>query len=252
MRIDHPAQCQIPELLQLWKTAFGDHDGFWEMFLETAFQADHCRCITIDGQTAAALFWFDGLCKGQKIAYIYAVITHPHHRNKGLCRMLLKDVHSHLTSNGYSAAMLVPEQEGLRQMYRKLGYRDCTTVLEFRCAEGDAPVPVRGIGAEEFGRLRREFLPEGSVIQEGNNLTFLEAQVQFFTGDDFLLAAYLDEDTLHGMELLGNRDAAPGILRTLGCSNGQFRTPGNKKPFAMFYPLAEDAFVPTYFGFAFD
>ena len=54
------------------------------------------------------------------------------------------------------------------------------------------------------------------------------------------------------MELLGNREAAPGILKTLGCIRGKFRTPGEEMPFAMFLPLKEDAPVPSYLGHAFD
>lgn len=252
MRIDPPTPSQLPELLQMWKAAFGDHGGFWEMFLETAFVPEHCRCVTVDGQAAAALFWFDCSCEGEKIAYVYAVVTHPGHRNKGLCRRLLEDTHTHLTGLGYHAVMLVPEQKGLRQMYRKLGYQDCTSVSEFSCAAGTAPIPVRAVDAEEYGRLRREFLPRLGVIQEGKNLDFLAAQVQFFAGETFLLAAYLEEDTLQGMELLGDREAAPGILSALGCVEGKFRTAGTGKPFAMIFPLTENAVIPQYFGFAFD
>lgn len=252
MRIDRPTQAQIPELLHMWKSAFGDHDGFWEMFLKTGFSPERCRCVTMDGQAAAALCWFDCSCEGQKLAYVYAVVTHPGHRNKGLCRLLLENTHGHLTDLGYHAVMLVPEQEGLRQMYRRLGYQDCTAVSKFSCAAGAASVPVRAVGAEEYGRLRREFLPQFGVIQEGKNLDFLAAQVQFFAGEDFLLAAYLEEDTLHGMELLGDREAAPGILSALGCAEGKFRTAGTGKPFAMIYPLTENTVMPQYFGFAFD
>lgn len=252
MRIDHPTPEQIPGLLQMWKTAFGDHDGFWELFLNTAFDAAHCRCATVDGQPAAALYWFDCTCEGQKLAYIYAVVTHPGYRNQGLCRMLLEDVHTHLKQNGYAAAMLVPEQEGLRQMYRKLGYQDCTSVSEFSCTARATPVSVRAVGAEEYGALRRKFLPRSGVLQEGKNLDFLAAQAQFFAGEDFLLAAYADGDALFGMELLGNPEAAPGILSGLGFKKGNFRMPGEGKPFAMFHPLTKDAALPNYFGFAFD
>ena len=252
MRIDRPDQAQISELLQMWKDAFGEYGGFWEMFLRTAFLPEHCRCVTVDGQAAAALYWFDGSCGGQKTAYIYAVVTRPEHRGKGPCRMLLEDTHAHLAALGYASALLVPENESLRQMYRKLDYRDCTGVSEFTCTAGDAPVSLRAIGPEDFGTLRREFLPNRSVIQEGKNLDFLAAQVQFYAGEDFLLTAYADNGTLHAVELLGNREAAPGILFTLDCTRGNFRTPGNEKSYAMFHPLTDHAIAPKYFGFAFD
>lgn len=252
MRFDHPAQEQIPQLLGLWKEAFGDYDGFWEMFLETGFSPERCRCILEDGQITASLCWFDCSCEGQKLAYVYAVVTDPAHRGKGLCRALLEDVHRHLRSRGYTAVLLVPAEENLRQMYRKMGYTDCSTVSEISCSAADTAVSLRTVDTEEYAGLRRELLPIGGVVQDGENLTFLAAQAQLFAGENFLLAAYADGDTLVGMELMGNREAAPGILRALGFPQGRFRMPGEDKPFAMIHPLAEGAVFPTYFGFAFD
>ena len=60
------------------------------------------------------------------------------------------------------------------------------------------------------------------------------------------------EGFLWGLELLGNKEAAPGILKALGCMKGRFRTPGKDQPFAMYLPLTETAEKPAYFGLAFD
>ena len=252
MKPDHPTLEEQAQLLQLWKQVFGDHGGFWEMFLDTGFDPDHCRCVTEGTQVTAALYWFDGFRGGQKIAYLYAVVTHPEHRGKGLCRGLMEDTHAFLADHGYASAILVPEKEELRDLYRKLGYRDCTCVSEFSCAAGDTPVSMRAIGLSEYAALRRRYLPENGVIQEGNNLDFLAAQVQFYTGEDWLMAAYAEEETLYAPELLGNADAAPGIVSALNCIIGKFRTPGAGRNFAMFRPLRADAVAPSYFGFAFD
>ena len=252
MNFEHPGKNQLPRLVQLWKKAFGEYDGFWELFLETAFQPDHCRCIAEDGQVIAGLYWFDCSCGDDKIAYVYAVVTDPTHRGKGLCRKLMEDVHALLKSQGYASVMLVPADKGLREMYRKMGYEDCTTIDSISCTAGETAVEIRSIGAEEFSRLRRKLLPENSVFQEGIQLPFLAAQAQLFAGADFLLAAYLEEDTLHGMELLGNHGAAPEILRALGCKTGKFQIPGERKPFAMIHKLTQKAVTPSYFGFSFD
>ena len=240
------------QLLKLWKDVFGEYDGFWELFLRTGFSPERCRCILENGQAAASLCWFDTQCLGQKLAYLYAVVTHPEYRNRGLCRRLMADTHRQLRELGYAGALLVPAESSLRAMYEKMGYRNCTTVTEFTCEAGADPVPLRAVGPAEYARLRREFLPWGGVVQEGENLRFLAEQAQFYTGEDLLLAVYREEDVLHGMELLGNAEAAPGILRTLGCAKGHFRTPGEEIPFAMFLPLRKDAVRPAYFGFAFD
>lgn len=240
------------ELLSLWKDIFGDHDGFWELFGETGFLPEHCRRITLDGRLAAALYWFDVSCGGQSMAYLYAVATHPDFRGRGLCRRLMADTESHLEALGYTGVLLVPEKPSLREMYARMGYEECTTVSEFSCGMGESPVALCSVTPEEYARLRRKLLPPGGVVQEGENLTFLAAQARLYAGEDFLMAAWQDGGVLHAMELLGNADAAPGILKTLGFTRGIFRTPGKETPFAMFKPLQENAAMPQYFGLAFD
>ena len=252
MIFKHPENEEISHLLNLWKNVFGEYDGFWELFRDIAFLPDHCRCITENGQVIAGLYWFDCRCGKDKIAYVYAVVTDPAHRGRGLCRKLMADVHALLKARGYDSVMLVPADENLREMYRKLGYEDCTSVGKLSCTAGETAVEIRNVGMEEYAALRREFLPENAVLQEGIQLPFLAAQAQLFAGADFLLAAWLEGNTLHGMELLGNTNAAPGILRALGCEKGSFQTPGANEPFAMIHKLQDSAVVPNYFGFSFD
>lgn len=252
MNCKHPDSRETQQLLKLWKAVFGEYDGFWELFLDTGYQSDHCCCMVENGQVTAGLYWFDCSCGNDKIAYVYAVVTDPAHRGKGLCRKLMADVHALLLDRGYASVMLVPADEGLREMYRKMGYEDCTSVSTISCAAGEISAEIRNTDVEEYAALRREFLPEGSVLQEGIQLPFLAAQAQFFAGRDFLLAAWLEEETLYGMELLGNSDAAPGILRALGCKTGKFQIPGQDRPYAMLHKLKEDAAIPRYFGLAFE
>lgn len=252
MNFEHPGPVQTQQLLRLWKTVFGEHDGFWELFLNTGFLPDHCRCVTENGQVLGGLSWFDCSCGGDTVAYIYAVATDPSHRGRGLCRALMEDVHALLKQRQYASVLLVPADDGLREMYRKLGYEDCTAVSELSCSTGNSALELRSIGKEEYAALRRALLPERGVLQEGINLTFLAAQAQLFAGEDFLLAAWREGETLHGMELLGNTAAAPGILRALGCETGTFQIPGTEKPFAMIRKLRESAVLPRYFGLAFE
>lgn len=240
------------ELLSLWKDIFGDHDGFWELFGETGFLPAHCRTVTLEGRLAAALYWFDVSCGGQSMAYLYAVATHPDFRGRGLCRRLMADTEAHLEALGYTGVLLVPEKPSLREMYARMGYEEGTTVSEFSCGMGESPVALGSVTPEEYARLRRKLLPPGGAVQEGENLTFLAAQARLYAGEDFLMAAWQNGGVLHAMELLGNADAAPGILKALGFPRGIFRTPGKELPFAMFKALREDAARPRYFGFAFD
>lgn len=242
MKIDYPLETQTDGLRQLWKQAFGDTDAFLDIFWSTAFSPDRCRCITIDGQIAAALYWFDCRFEDRPMAYIYAVATAKAFRKQGLCRALMENTRNLLASLGYSGILLVPEMH-LIGMYEGMGYKVSSHVREFTCRSSDRPVVLKEIDAAEYAVLRRQFLPAGSVVQENENLQFLSAITKLYTGDGFL---YADD-----AELLGNTDAAPGILAALGKDSGLFRCPGGDIPFAMYLPLDSNA-APAYFGLAFD
>lgn len=239
------------QLKELWQLAFGDGEDFIDLFFRTAYSPERCLYLTEAEQITAALYWLDCEFRGQKQAYVYAVATHPDHRGKGLCRKLMAQAHEILKAQGYTAALLRPASDSLRRMYRKMGYRVCTGVSEFDSTAG-VPVPIRRIGAAEYAQLRRTLLPEDGVVQEGVSLSYLEAYAALYAGADFLLAGAPDHGSFHGMELLGNREAAPGILAALGYPDGSFRSPGREVPFGMFLPLAEDAEEPGYLGLVFD
>ena len=252
MRTDHPSSVHIPQLRSLWQEAFGDTDLFLDIFFRTAFSYDRCLCI-LDGNTVAAvLHWFDCRVEQQKLAYVYAVVTRPSYRGQGLCRRLIADTHELLKSRGYDSAALVPQKESLRKMYAGMGYENSGGLDEFHCSAASCGIPVRAIGPTEFAALRAEMLPPQAVVQEGENLTFLAEQMEFFTGEGFLLAAYGEKDTLFCAEFLGDPANAPKILNTLVFQQGRFRMPGDQIPFAMYCPLSSDSLKPSYFGFAFD
>lgn len=252
MTISEPNAGQMQELRALWKAAFGDSDDFLDMFYSRAYSPQRCRCVLEDGRIAAVLYWFDCACEGQKLAYIYAVATDPAHRNRGLCRRLMADTHSHLQTLGYAGAMLLPQDPGLRRMYGTMGYENCTQVREFSCQAAGEPVPLTELTPEVFTRLRRKMLPAGSVIQEGENLSYLAGYAKFYQGPDFLLAAFPDGDKLVGCELLGDVTKAPEILRSFGVERGSFRCPGADIDFGMCTSFVDDFKKPVYFGFPFD
>ena len=243
MKIDYPAENQLPQLRSLWKEAFGDTDAFLDSFFSTAFAPDRCRCIAIDEQVAAALYWFDCRLDSRPLAYVYAVATAKPFRKQGLCSRLMDDARQLLRELGYSGIVLVPGEKGLFSMYEGMGYRTCCHIRQFQCRRSETPAAMRSITAEEYARLRRQYLPAGGVLQENENLQFLSSVCKLYAGDGFLYA--------EGAELLGNSDAAPCILAALGKDRGTFRCPGEDIPFAMYLPLDAGA-PPKYFGLAFD
>ena len=86
MTIDHAQPRQIPRLTRLWQAAFGDTEEAVAHFFRTGFVPENSAVA--DGG-AGALYWFDCLWEGKRIAYIYAVATETEHRGKGICKKLM-------------------------------------------------------------------------------------------------------------------------------------------------------------------
>ena len=252
MIFDIPKPTEIESLRNLWKEAFGDTDEFLDVFFNTAFSKYRCRISRVGNEVAAALYWFDCAFDGKKIAYLYAVATLFAYRGRGICRRLMENAENHLRENGYAGVILVPGSEKLFAFYEKMGYKTSVNIGEAVYRPSDETPAIRRIDAYEYARLRRKLLPAGSVIQENENLDFLSAIADFYSGDGFLLAARKEGKTLHGIELLGDCSAIGGIVRALGCNTGKFRIPNGDVPFAMFKTFGGNGWTPTYFGFAFD
>lgn len=238
-------------LYALWQEAFGDGQDFWDSFTATALDKRRCLTATVDGHLAGMLYWFDCTCRGKPVAYVYGVATAKAFRGQGICHGLMDRLHAHLQEKGYAGTLLVPGEESLFRFYEAMGYQSFGGMTTLSCFAGSKACQIREVDTAEFSRLRRKLLPEGGVVQEGENLAFLSAQAKLYAGPDFVLAAKKEGQHLFALELLGDQTAAPGILTALGCGEGKFRLFGNSAPFAMYRPLSDDA-PPSYFAFAFD
>lgn len=251
MNIDRPSPELTQQLRALWKEAFGDSDAFLDVFFALGYAPERCRCTAVAGSVEAALYWFDVFCGDQKFAYLYAVATASESRGKGLCRALMEDTATALKEAGYHGALLVPQDEGLRRMYARMGYLPAAPVDEFFCAAGESPIPIEEISPEEYAALRTGFLPEGSAELGSAGLAFLGTLARFYRAPGLLAAVSREEEHLRILEYLGDRAAAPGLVTALGRTEATLRAPGGI-PFAMYRPLTTDCKKPGYFPFAFD
>lgn len=252
MKAEHPSAAVIPQLRSLWKEAFDDTDAFLDLFWNLAYDPNRCCCIRAQGSVVAALYWLDVSCNGHKFAYLYAVATARACRGQGLCRLLMADTAEILKAEGYHGALLVPQDEGLRAMYGRMGYGDSVPVDEFICAAGDSPIPAGEISAEAYASLRAAYLPEGHAELSREALAFLSALARFCQGDGFVACISREPDHLRILEYLGDRDQIPGLIAALGATEATVRAPGTGVPFAMHLPLTEDGTAPSYYPFALD
>ena len=252
MRLEHPAPSRTPQLRKLWKEAFGDSDDFLDRFFQYGFDPKRCRCMVEADTVVSALYWFEGSCRGQRFAYLYAVATAASHRGRGLFTALLEDVKQLLTREGFHGILLVPETEGLCRMYQKLGFSPCTAVDCHKVSPAGKPAALQEISGETYMQLRRGFLPEGAFDPGREMLSFLACLYRFYRGEGWLAAGQTYEGKLVCQEFLGDGRAMGGLVRALGAAAGEFRTPGRERPLAWFLPLREDCGGPAYFAFAMD
>ena len=251
MIIDFPREEHIPGLRALWQEAFQDPEEFVDAFFRSGFSQYRCMCIRELSQPIAALYWFDCRWQDQRIAYVYAVATAKLYRGQGLCHKLMAHTHKILLQLGYSGIVLVPAKPELFTFYKSMGYRCFSGLTKWEATAGLAPAAMKPLTYKEYAQARKAYLPHNSVEQDGALLRFLSTYTQFYAGDDFLLCAAEDKGKLIGYELLGNADAAAGILAALQLDTGTFRAPGNI-PFAMYHSLSNNSLVPGYFAFALD
>lgn len=249
MIIDKPRN--TVQLRQLWQEAFGDSDSFLDAFFQTAFSGEHCLCARSGEALLGALYWLDVEVSGQKWAYLYAVATAIHSRGKGVCHALMEAAHETLNKAGYAGTILVPGTPELGRLYQSMGYSFFGGIREERYKAALLPVPVKEVDGKTYAALRRKLLPTGGVVQEEENLEFLQTQTRLYAGDGIVMAASRKQGELTALEYLGDPALCAGVLTGLSCDRGVFRMPG-ETPFGMYRPLTEEAKTPAYFGFAFD
>lgn len=221
-------------LKRLWKTVFGDSDAFLDAFFRIAYSPQRCSWIEESAEAICALYWFDCEFEGGKLAYIYAVATHPQHRGKGLASRLLLQTHEQLKALGYAGVVLKPAK-GLFPFYERLGYKTSGYIRRFS-AEADAiPATMKRLSPEEYGQLRRSYLPENGIRQEGITLDFLGTFAAFYASEDALVCVAKDEPLV--FEYLGDPHSAPGVLAFLSIKTAEIPTVGSEIPFAMYCPL---------------
>ena len=244
MIIKPPVQADLPALKELWQQAFGDPAGFIEGFFQTGYSMD--RCLTAcDGETiAAALYWFDCLWEGKKCAYVYGVATAAAYRGNGICRALMTRLHEHLTDLGYAGAILVPAKDHLFSLYRKLAYTPFCP-METKTFSPAAPVCVTAAAAIMHA-------PMGSVTHTQDALHFLETYCAFYVGDGFQFWGAVEDATLFIQEFVGDSTQIGGICAAMGAKKAVCRISGQGKDYAMYLPLCDPGFCPTYFGMPLD
>lgn len=252
MIIKSPDLDHIPALRNLWKQAFSDSDAFLDAFFSLGFSTDRSRCLILDGQLAAMLYWFDAQWDGKKLAYLYAIATDQAFQNRGLCHRLMENTHNILKEAGYAGCVLVPASQSLFCFYGSLGYLPFGPVDCFTCTPSQSPVQLQQISWETYAQLRPRYLPADSILQDAQTLRFLASYTSFYVCEECLFCGSMDENRFIAQEFLGNPVHAASITCALQAQSGHFRTPGAENPMAMICLFSPDSKLPGYLGLVLD
>ncbi len=114
----HEAQCKM-----LWREVFGDEDSFIDHFLQRHFSYQRMLYVADpDNRYVSMLHIIPMECDAGRVAYIYAVATHPKCRALGYASMLMEAAMKRIKNEGYKAALLIPSEEWLVEYYAKFGF----------------------------------------------------------------------------------------------------------------------------------
>lgn len=246
MIIENPRQQDIPALRTLWQQAFGDTDAFLDDFFSLAFAPERALVAKEQNEILGALYWLDCEAYGKTMSYVYAVATEKKRQGQGICKALMAEMHDCMTKAG-KGSILVPADDGLRDFYRRLGYQNFGGMDEAIYFAGDMPIFAEKLTADAYAQRRRQLLPEGGILQEGAFLPFMDAQMDFYGGEGWLLAIQKD----FAPEYLGDKRLLPGILKALCLPQVRVRYAG-EMPFAMCRGIEEENPKMKYFAFALD
>lgn len=235
-----PHIAEEPQLRALFTEAFQD-PWFTDLFFERAYSPDRCFAA-VGSDVLAALHWFDCAVMGKKVAYIYGIATFEAHRGQGIGSRLIRSALAHLKEK-YDAIALVPAEPSLFGYYERFGFSPVSAIREETVASG-TPLPLRKLTVPEYAQARRELLPENGVLQEGPALSLLDGYADFYAAENALCAV----SGKVVWELLGDKNAAPGILGALNIPEALVRAPGGDQLFAM--GIGFDS--PIHFGLALD
>ena len=122
-----PDASRWPEMIRLWKTAFGDDDAFIAPFFRRMGNGLRARVCIVDGHVAAAAYLLDASLDADGVRtpmwYEYALATQPALRGRGLMTALLADVRAAAAAAGVPYTALRPASEKLADYYARRGYR---------------------------------------------------------------------------------------------------------------------------------
>ncbi len=219
-----------------------ESDTFREALFRLAFPR-YLRVIRQGEQPASMLFSipYEVIGADERVSearYLYAVVTHPDFRGKGLARRLIREE----MARGVPL-FLRPMSPSLFSFYERVGLAPFSSHEETK-GEATAPLDgVRALNVEEYLDLRRRLLPRPlcQPTAEFLSLHFLFGGA-VSVGDVCAALYEKNGDAVFFKEWLGDTGFAPRVAASLGAKRYRMRTIAKDgTPFGVQHGMSADA-----------
>lgn len=220
------------EAAKLWSLVFGDEEAVvMEFFRLFSGVEGFGACAELDGKIAAAAYapaGMDYIASDGSVhegVYLYAVATHPDHRERGLARRVCKLLKDTAWAQGRDYLFTRPSEESLYDWYEeKIGavpVLGCA-LLHFEGAN-DAGLPCKQLSIADYQTMRNAALAGLPHVRQSFRWLSWEQTLHtaygggFYAIGDHIADIYCDGESVHVNELLPHpsKEEAETVCGTL-------------------------------------
>uniref|UniRef100_UPI003FF0CF45 GNAT family N-acetyltransferase n=1 Tax=Candidatus Fimivicinus sp. TaxID=3056640 RepID=UPI003FF0CF45 len=174
----------IPLLMELWETSFGDSRAYISFFFKRRFSPQETFLFEWEGRPVSMLFLLDAQLqhagKRYAVRYLYAACTAPSFRGQGVMHRLIDFAARSAAEEGADGIALVPASQGLFRYYAGCGFQNaffCETLQLSRQEMGQLAAGSAASGSPlavpEMTEIRR------TVLQTRDHLAWDAAALEY-------------------------------------------------------------------------
>ncbi len=223
MIIKQYSKNEIPRLIELWHTAFGDDEKLVSRFFEllpemgTAYVAEYGdRIIGMTSVLAAVI-------EGKRCGYVYAVAVDETYRGKGVGTELMR-----YCRERFPRLCTLPASSGLYAWYESNLGTDKLSRCTYEEKEAKhTDCDIKNLSGAEYAAMRSEFKQNTAFplawYEYERELCRAYGGGMFRCGRS-IACGYLDDGVLYVKECLGNDDFIPELCERLGAKKAIVRS----------------------------
>lgn len=222
----------VPELIGLWITVFGDTESFCRNFFEALPDMGSGVVAELDGRIVGAAYTLNGqeLIYGTEktvVGYIYGVAVFEEYRHRGIGERLVKAVYELSERREAKIVTTLPAEKSLYAWYERLVGLKCSLRCEKLCLKACASEAVMPLSSTEYMIYRENMLRDVPHIHPSNYALEFERQLLceygggFYLSESGLCAAYSENGRAIIREVISaSSDASLKAARAVGAYLG--------------------------------